>query len=94
MQSLPADHDISDYFSAEPDENKPWDIKKLVLSLGGESDENGFITFEIFNDDTFNIFEGDGNSFDYKWFYEDIDIRAAARLRDFLNYAVPASKYQ
>jgi hypothetical protein len=72
-----------------PDENSeiPWDIKTLKLSLGGICDENGFVTFEIFDDDRFCIYAGNMDS--PKWFCEDIDIEAARRLRDFLNYAVP-----
>lgn len=70
------------------DECLPWDVKKLKLSLGGISDEYGFITFEVFDDDEFNIYEGDGSG-DGDWFYENINIEAAKRLRDFLNYAVP-----
>jgi hypothetical protein len=66
----------------------PWDVKILKLSLGGESDEYGFITFEVFDDNNFSIREGDGDG-DTEWFYEEINIEAARRLRDFLNYAVP-----
>lgn len=71
-------------------DTKPWDIKRLLLSLGGEDglDSNGFIVFEIFNNERFNIYEGDGRS-ESKWFYEEIDLEAARCLRDFLNYAVP-----
>jgi hypothetical protein len=66
----------------------PWDVKTLKLSLGGESDEYGFITFEVFDDNKFSIREGDGDP-NSEWFYEEINIEAARRLRDFLNYAVP-----
>lgn len=70
-------------------DNKPWDIKRLALSLGGEDDEHGFITFEVFDNKTLNIYEGTSDdSAQPKWFYEDIDLRAARLLRDFLNYAV------
>lgn len=71
-------------------EEKPWGIKTLNLSLGGMGDEKGFITFEIFNDDYFSMYEGsDPGSESMKWFYEGIDLEAARILRDFLNYAVP-----
>ncbi len=74
---------------------KPWDIKTLKLSLGGEMDCNGFITFEIFSDERFSIYEGDDpRRQDLKWFVEEIDIEAARRLRDFLIYAVSDRKSQ
>lgn len=65
----------------------PWDVKTLKLSLGGESDSKGWITFQVFNDTSFNIYEGD--PLNAAWYFEEIDIAAAKRLRDFLNYAVP-----
>ena len=68
---------------------KPWDVKSLTLSLGGADDENGFITFEVFDDNVFNIYEGSKLGEEHEWFYEEIDIDAARRLRDFLNFAVP-----
>jgi len=71
------------------DDGLPWDIKQLKLSMGGIDDEKGFIRFEIFNDDTFNIYQGDRSEDGDEWFYEEINIEAARRLRDFLNYAVP-----
>lgn len=71
----------------DDDEGVPWDIKRLVLSLGGYEDWKGFITFEVFNDKEFNIFDGDGHG-EGKWSYEEIEMDAARRLRDFLNYAV------
>jgi len=73
--------------SNDLDEN-PWDIKRLTLSLGGGPDKERFIVFEIFNKDSFNIYEGDGHGKDPKWHYEEIDLKAARLLRDFLNYAV------
>ena len=69
-------------------DEKPWDIKRLILSLGGENDENGFIKFEVFDDAHFSIYEGNGSQ-DPKWSYEGIDLEAAKRLRDFLIYALP-----
>ena len=73
------------------DEDLPWDVKKLELYLGGE-DDTRFIKFVVFDDKTFNMYEG-GLGDDYNgWFYEDIDLSAARRLRDFLNYAVPDKK--
>ena len=70
------------------DDNMPWDVKTLKLSLGGELDRKGWITFQVFNDNNFNIYEGDEGS-ENGWHFEDIDMSAAKRLRDFLNYAVP-----
>ena len=72
---------------------KPWDIKRLTISLGGEEyevDSKGFLTFEVFSDDTFNIYEGDQATPHRapKWCAENIDMSAARRIRDFLNYAV------
>lgn len=69
-------------------DDKPWDIKLLKLCLGGDGDEKGFVTFEIFSDEHFAMYEGDGSSDDPKWFVENIDLDAARRLRDFLNYAL------
>ncbi len=69
------------------EDDKPWDVKTLKLSLGGESDSKGWITFQVFNDNSFNIYEG--NPLNAAWHFEDIDMSAAKRLRDFLNYAVP-----
>lgn len=68
----------------------PWGVKRLTLSLGGEDglDSNGFIVFEIFDNERFNIYEGDGHS-KSKWFYEEIDLEAAKLIRDFLIYAIP-----
>ena len=73
----------------ELEDEKPWDIKELCLSLGGETDEKGFITFQIFSDRSFNIYEGSNPRDKSAWHYEDIDLSAARRLRDFLIYAVP-----
>ena len=70
------------------EDGKPWDIKELTLSLGGIDDENGFIRFSVFNDEYFSIHDGDSDH-DCAWAYHDIDMDAARRLRDFLNYAVP-----
>ena len=67
------------------DDEKPWDVKTLKLSLGGEYDSKGWITFEVFNDDKFGIYEGDPRG-ESDWHYDEIDISAARRLRDFLNY--------
>jgi hypothetical protein len=74
--------------SRTDDSARPWDIKRLVLSLGGFDDERGFLTFEVFNDGWFAIYEGDLTT-TAPWFCEEIPIEAARRLRDFLNYAVP-----
>ena len=68
-------------------EEKPWDVKELRLYLGGEKGDSDFITFTVFDDNSFNMCEGDPAN--AKWFYEDIDVDAAKRLRDFLNYAIP-----
>lgn len=65
-------------------EEAAWDSKSLYLSFGGEK---GAIRFEIIGDDNFLIYEDAGVG--HEWFYEDIDIDAARRLRDFLIYAVP-----
>ena len=72
---------------SDKEEKTTWDIKQLRLCIGYDR----FITFEIFDDDSFNIYEGDdkAGTVDGKWFYEEIDIDAARRLRDFLNYSVP-----
>lgn len=69
-------------------DGKPWDSKRLHLSLGGIDDENGYLTFEIFDDTRFSIYDGP-EPVESEWFREEIDIDAARRLRDFLNYAVP-----
>jgi hypothetical protein len=74
--------------SRTDDDARPWDIKRLVLSLGGFDDERGFLTFEVFNDNWLGIYEGDSTA-KAPWFREQIPIEAARRLRDFLNYAVP-----
>ena len=74
------------------DERLPWDIKELRLSLGGDADENGFITFQVLDDDRLNIYEGTYPADEPSWYYEEINIEAARRLRDFLNYAVPDKK--
>jgi hypothetical protein len=71
-------------------ENKPWDVKTLCLSLGGPDDEHGFLRFEIFDDCSFSIYEGEEGRANGGWRREGIDIEAARRLRDFLNFAVPA----
>lgn len=73
-------------------DDKPWDIKILKLSLGGEDDEKGFITFRIFDDKHFEIYEGDDVLRESKWFYEEIDLNAAYRIRDFLIYALRDKK--
>lgn len=74
---------------SEIDEDKPWDIKTLTLSLGGVDDSKGFLTFQFFADDGFNIYEGDERSGGVGFLAEEIDIAAAKRLRDFLIYAIP-----
>jgi hypothetical protein len=71
-------------------ENKPWDVKTLCLSLGGPDDARGFLRFEIFDDCSFSIYEGEEGRANGGWRREGIDIEAARRLRDFLNFAVPA----
>ena len=76
---------------------EPWDVKRLTISLGGEEyeiDSKGFLTFEVFSDDTFNIYEGDQATShkDPKWFAENVDMSAARRIRDFLNYAVAVAE--
>jgi hypothetical protein len=70
-------------------EELPWDIKKLKLSLGGIDDELGFIEVEVFNDDRFSIRDASSDNVEEcKWSFDDINIEAARRLRDFLIYAV------
>ena len=82
----------------DEDDEKPWDVKTVKISLGGLDDENGWLEAEIFNDDTFLItFRGAH----IKWgnetggddltdpTVEDMPLDVARRLRDFLNYAVP-----
>lgn len=75
-------------------EDKPWDIKTVKISLGGESDGNGWLEVEVFNDNTLRImFSGA----DMRWDTEDrsdctveeMPLLVARKLRDFLNYAVP-----
>lgn len=80
--------EFGEFQEIEEIEGKPWDIKSLKLCLGGEGDEKGFITFEIFSDEQFAIYEGSTQLDDSKWFVENIDLDAARRLRDFLNYAL------
>lgn len=67
-------------------DSKPWDVKTLTLSLDYEC----FVTIEVFNDDLVNIYEGDQKTPDRDpvYFVEGIDLDAARRLRDFLNYAI------
>ena len=76
------------------DDGKPWDVKTVKISLGGEADENGWLEAEGFDDETFRItFRGA----DMRWDTEDrsdctveeMPLSIARRLRDFLNYAVP-----
>ena len=76
------------------DDGKPWDVKTVKISLGGEADENGWLEAEVFDDETFRItFRGA----DMRWDTEDrsdctveeMPLSIARRLRDFLNYAVP-----
>ena len=76
------------------DDGKPWDVKTVKISLGGEADENGWLEAEVFDDETFRItFRGA----DMRWETEDrsdctveeMPLSIALRLRDFLNYAVP-----
>ena len=76
------------------DDGKPWDVKTVNISLGGEADENGWLEAEVFDDETFRItFRGA----DMRWDTEDrsdctveeMPLSIARRLRDFLNYAVP-----
>lgn len=71
----------------------PWDIKTLTLSLGGIDDDKGFIKFSVFDDKYFSIRDGglgdDGENGNCAWIFDDINIDAARRLRDFLIYAVP-----
>jgi hypothetical protein len=69
------------------EEYKPWDTKTLILSLGEEDDAQGFIKFEVFDDDWFMMCEGGSRKKNPKWCYESIHIDAAVRLRDFLIYA-------
>lgn len=71
------------------DDNLPWDVKSLILILGGDETDKNTIRFEILDDTQFNIYEGGPEEEAPKWFYENIHIDAARRLRDFLNYAVP-----
>ena len=76
------------------DDGKPWDVKTVKISLGGEADENGWLEAEVFDDETFRItFRGA----DMRWDTEDrsdctveeMPLSIARRLRDFLNYPVP-----
>jgi len=70
----------------------PWDVKRLTISFGGEEyeiDSKGFLTFEVFSDDTLNIYGDQATPHrEPKWFAENIDMSTARRIRDFLNYAV------
>jgi len=70
------------------DENKPWDIKTIKVSLGGEDDVNGFVVFQIFEyrEGAKLIIKSND---DEDCFFGEIPMDAAIRLRDFLNYAVP-----
>lgn len=80
------------------DDGKPWDIKSIKISLGGETDGNGFVEAEVFDNDHFRLtfenvtFSGyeikDGKLLRGEITLEDINIDFARRLRDFLNYAV------
>ena len=78
-------------------DNKPWDKKEIKISLGGESDSNGWLICEIFSDSEFLIsFTGadfrfeDGQVTDKTDFtVEEMDLDVARRLRDFLIYAIP-----
>lgn len=68
-----------------------WDVKELTLNLGEESRTNvkgePNIRFEIFDDDTLAIYQGGRSNEEPIWFYEEISMDAAKRLRDFLFYA-------
>ena len=62
---------------------KPWDVKTVNISLGGEADENGWLEAEVFDDETFRItFRGA----DMRWDTEDRsdctveDLRAVWKL--------------
>jgi hypothetical protein len=73
-------------------ENKPWDVRGIQISLGGEDDEIGFLEAELF-DDRFRISFRNANLTGCprgvdSVTLEEMDIDVAKRLRDFLNYAV------
>lgn len=69
---------------------KPWDIKTLILSVDNDEGIDDFITFQVFSDEYFFIYEGDQSGIvEPKWCFEELDLDAARRLRDFLVYAVP-----
>ena len=74
------------------EEYHPWDIREVRISLGGGSDDNGFLSAEVFSPQDEHIHWGlylnklsDG-SCDFS--IESMDIRSAISLRDFLIYAL------
>lgn len=73
------------------EEFKPWDIKSLRLSLGGEDDGIGWIDIRIVDDEYFcmtieRVSHGAENNLELT--LNNIDMDVARRLRDFLNYAI------
>lgn len=66
---------------------KAWDVKKMSLCLGGVY-EDDWIDIEIFDDNSFNMYCNKKHNDEVEWAFEDADIEAAKRLRDFLIYAL------
>jgi len=69
------------------DRYKAWDVKQLRLCLGGVY-EDDWIEIEIFDDNSFNMYCNKKHNGEVEWAFEDADIEAAKRLRDFLIYAL------
>lgn len=59
-------------------------IKQLTLDMG----EDDLVYFAIWGNDWMDIYEGDKSKEHPTWFYEQIPIETAIRLRDFLIYAL------
>jgi hypothetical protein len=73
-------------------EYHPWDVREVKISLGGEYDDNGFLSAEVFSPQDESIHwslylnkQRDGSS---EFTLESMDIRSAISLRDFLIYAL------
>ena len=73
---------------------KPWDVKVVRISLGGEDDADGWLEAEVFDDKELRISFNGANIGDCQIgvtsaTVEEMSIDVARRLRDFLTYAVP-----
>lgn len=62
-----------------------WDTKEINICLFGDS---GFIKLVV-NGNDFDLYI---ENTDNDGFVEEVDLEAAYRLRDFLNYALPDTK--